>query len=503
VAPADPPAAADAQRLADFLQTVIRTAAEGICVCAPCPHSPPLRFSVWNDRMTELTGYPADEVNRLGWHETVFPDPAVRGRAVARMDRMRDGDDLRQEEWTITCKDGTERVVAISSSRVDAADGPAVVLLVTDVTDRRRAEAEFQQSRARLAMAQRVARLGSFEWDIRTGAVWWSDELYRLFGQDPATYRPSLEGFLALVHPDDRQMIRDHLERAIRDNAPYQYDCRIVRPDGTVWWKRAEGMVERDAAGQPVRLWGTCQDVTERKRAAEARRLEAVGVLAGGIAHEFNNLLTTILGHAELAAMELPDPSPGRSHLGPIREASERAADLCRQLLAYAGKGRLVVGAVDMGQVVRDAVQGLDPGTPVRLDLAPQLPTVRGDPDQLRQMAANLLVNAAEAVSETRGAVRVTTRRARLDVAAAAHLRPAPGVPAGDYVLLEVADEGQGMDEATLARVFEPFFSTKFPGRGLGLPVVLGVTRAHGGGLDLDSRPGRGTTVRVYLPVSG
>jgi signal transduction histidine kinase len=152
--------------------------------------------------------------------------------------------------------------------------------------------------------------------------------------------------------------------------------------------------------------------------------------------------------------------------------------------------------------VAREAAQGLDPGTPVRLDLAPQLPAVRGDPDQLRQMAANLLVNAAEAVAETRGTVRVATRRARLDVAAAAHLHPAPGVPAGDYVLLEVADQGGGMDEATLARAFEPFFSTKFPGRGLGLPVVLGVARAHGGGVDLDSRPGRGTAARVYLPAS-
>jgi two-component system, cell cycle sensor histidine kinase and response regulator CckA len=491
----------DDGRVAGFLQAVIRTAAEGICVCAPCPHFPFLRFSVWNDRMTELTGYTMEEINRLGWYQTVYPGPAVRDRAVERMARMRDGDDLRQEEWTVTRKDGTERVLAMSTSRIETDTGPAVVALMTDVTERERAEAALRRSEARLAMAQQIARLGSWEWDIRSGAVWWSDELYRLFAQDPATFRPSLEAFMALVHPGDRELVRDHLERSVRDGASYQYECRIVRPDGSMWWKRAEGVVERDPSGRAVRAWGTCQDVTERRRAAEARRLEAVGVLAGGIAHEFNNLLTAVLGHAEMAEMEMPAAGPGRRHLGPIREAAGRATELCRQMLAYAGKGRLVVGAVDLGQVVREAAEAVGPAPPVRQKLAPDVPTVRGDPEQLRQLAANLLANATEAVAGTAGRVGVAIRRTRLEAPAAARLRHTPGLPAGEYVVLEVQDEGPGMDELTLGRAFEPFFSTKFPGRGLGLPVVLGVVRAHGGGLEVDSQPGRGTTVRVYLPA--
>jgi signal transduction histidine kinase len=175
---------------------------------------------------------------------------------------------------------------------------------------------------------------------------------------------------------------------------------------------------------------------------------------------------------------------------------------LCRQILAYAGRGRLVVGRVDLSQVAREAAAGLGPDAPLDLDLAADLPPVRGDAEQLRQMVGNLLANAAEATAGTPGRVRLATYWDRLDAKAAARLRHTPGLPPEEYVAVEVRDEGPGMDEATLARAFEPFYSTKFPGRGLGLPVVLGVARGHGGGLDVDTGPGRGTTVRVYLPVA-
>jgi PAS domain S-box-containing protein len=462
--------------------------------------------------MTELTGYTLEEINRLGWYQTLYPEPEVRARVIERMARMRVGDDLRQEEWTIRRKDGTERVLAMSTSRVEAAGTEAVVALMTDVTDRKRAEEELRRSEARLSMAQQVAGLGSWEWDLGTGAVWWSAELYRLFGLDPSVFRPSLDRYLALVHPDDRPQARDCLERTLRDGAPYQYEYRIMRADGSIRWKRAHGVLERGPGGAPARLWGTAQDVTDEREAAaarraleenlrEARQLEALGALAGGIAHEFNNLLTTILGHAELALADLPTRSPIRGHLRPIQEGALRAAELCRQMLACAGKGRRFVGPVNLEEVVREAAATVTPAVSVDWDL--RLPTrtvALGDADQLRQMAANLLTNAAE-VTPKDDVVRVAIGRVTLDADHAARLRPSPDVLAGEYVLFEVCDPGPGMDEATLARAFEPFFSTKFPGRGLGLPVVLGVVRAHGGGLEVDTRPGHGTIVRVYLPI--
>jgi signal transduction histidine kinase len=366
---------------------------------------------------------------------------------------------------------------------------------------------------ARLAEAQRVAHLGSWEWDIRTGLVWWSDELYRRYGKDSATYQPTVDGYLAIVHPDDRARVMAALSAVQEAGAAITSDHRFLRPDGGTGWSHMNALVERDAAGVAVRMWGTCQDVTEQKRQAdarraledqlrEARRLESIGVLAGGIAHEFNNLLTTILGHADLAEAEVPRASAARAHLEPIRRAGQRAAELCRQMLAYAGKGRLVVGRVDLSGAARDAAAGLGPDAPLDLDLAADLPPVRGDAEQLRQMVGNLLTNAAEAVAGTGGRIRLATFWDRLDARAVARLRHTPGLPPEEYVALEVRDEGPGMDEATMARAFEPFFSTKFPGRGLGLPVVLGVVRGHGSGLHVESEPGRGTTVRVYLPVA-
>jgi signal transduction histidine kinase len=318
---------------------------------------------------------------------------------------------------------------------------------------------------------------------------------------------------MAIVHPDDRDRVAAARAAVQGAGTTITSDHRFVRPDGGVGWSHMTALVERDAAGVAVRLWGTCQDVTEQRHQAdarraledqlrEARRLESIGVLAGGIAHEFNNLLTTILGHTDLAEAEVPRAGAARAHLEPIREAGRRAADLCRQMLAYAGKGRLVVGRVDLSQAAGEAAAGLGPDAPLDVDLAADLPPVRGDAEQLRQMVGNLLTNAAEAVAGSAGRIRLATYWDRLDAKGVARLRHTPGLPPEEYVALEVTDTGPGMDEATLARAFEPFYSTKFPGRGLGLPVVLGVVRGHGGGLEVESEPGGGTKVRVYLPVA-
>jgi len=498
-------------RSVDFLQTVIHTAAEGICVCTSSPNYPFVTFSVWNDRMTELTGYTMAEINEVGWYQTLYPDADVRERAIGRMERMRHGHDLRQEEWTITRKDGSLRVLAMSTSVVGSESPPAVVAMMSDVTERQRAEEALRGSESRLAMSQRLAHMGSFEWDIASGKVWWSDELYRIYGRDPASFRPTLETFLAAMHPDDIEAAKACLQRTLHDNAPYAYELRILRPDGSIRWKRAEGVLDRDARGVPVRLRGICQDITEAKQAAdheraleeqlsEARRLESIGVLAGGIAHEFNNLLTAILGHAELLEAELPAQSKTAEHIPPIREAGNRAADLCRRMLAYAGKSRLVVGKVDLQKLVRDAISQTRVGIPVAFEPASSATFISGDIEQLRQLVGNLLANAVEAAVKN---LRVTIGFESLDAGSIRRLYFAGSLAPGHTVFLEIQDDGPGMSPETLARAFEPFFTTKFPGRGLGLPVVLGVVRVHSGGLHIESSPGNGTTVRVYFQSAG
>ena len=256
---------------------------------------------------------------------------------------------------------------------------------------------------------------------------------------------------------------------------------------------------------------GVCivRDVTERKRMdqrlSQTQKLESVGLLAGGVAHDFNNLLMGILGNSSLALDNLDDPALLERALLDISRASERAADLTRQLLAYAGKGRFVTEHVDLSRVVREILPLVEGSflTKVELvlELPGNLPTTRADRTQLSQIVMNMLINAAEAIGEKGGIVKLTTGARHFS----ADQRPrylAEAEVRGDYVTLEVTDNGIGMDPATLRRIFDPFFTTKFLGRGLGLSAVLGIIRGHKGAIRVESSPGCGTTFELLFPSS-
>jgi signal transduction histidine kinase/integral membrane sensor domain MASE1/CheY-like chemotaxis protein len=263
------------------------------------------------------------------------------------------------------------------------------------------------------------------------------------------------------------------------------------------------------------RIW-SFRDLTERRRAEEerqrleqqvqhAQKLESLGVLAGGIAHDFNNLLVAIMGNADLAAGALDPGHPAHDLVDEVIRASQRAGDLCQQMLAYAGKGRVAVGAVDLNEVVQEMGEllgvSISKGADLRLELEPGLPPVQADVVQLRQVVLNLLTNASDALARGRGEIRMCTYRTgpeTFDPAASV----LDGRPIGRVlVALEVADTGEGMDDATRARIFDPFFSTKAQGRGLGLAAVLGIVRGHRGTLELWSEPGKGTRMRILLPA--
>ena len=225
----------------------------------------------------------------------------------------------------------------------------------------------------------------------------------------------------------------------------------------------------------------------------QAQKLESLGLLAGGVAHDFNNLLTGILGNASLVLEMLSPPEPERGMLEDVVRASERAAELTRQLLAYAGKGKFVVQPVHLSEVVREIGQLVRSSIPrqveLNMNLPPDLPVVEADPSQMQQLVMNLVINAAEAIGDKTGTVEVTTGVRRI---ANRH---------GIYVCLEVRDTGCGMDAQTREQIFDPFFTTKFTGRGLGLAAVQGIVRSHDGTIDVDSHPGQGSTFRICLPA--
>jgi nitrogen-specific signal transduction histidine kinase/CheY-like chemotaxis protein len=260
---------------------------------------------------------------------------------------------------------------------------------------------------------------------------------------------------------------------------------------------------------------GVAIDITERREAEDARlvlerrlleaqKAESLALLAGGVAHDFNNLLACVLGGASLVAAELAPGSPARQPLGQIEKAARRGSDLTRQMLAYAGKGAVVLEHVDLNAVVeemRDILRvSLGPRVTVRCELAAGLPLVEADPVQVRQVVMNLMINAAEAMGGLDGTITAQTGQTVLDDAALHAAHHGPDSEPGPHVFIEVSDTGCGMDATTLARIFDPFFSTKLAGRGLGLAAVLGIVRGHRGALAVESAPGRGTRFRVLLP---
>ena len=287
-----------------------------------------------------------------------------------------------------------------------------------------------------------------------------------------------------------------------KDGTPFHVEVRIMpirAPDGRLshWIGVQRDITARiEAAAERERLEGLLR---------EKQKFESLGVLAGGIAHDFNNLLTIILGNASLARGNAGSPQALEQNLQFIESAVLRAADLCRQMLAYSGKGRFAVRPLHLNPILRETAElvrdSAAHGRTLELELADPLPAVRADATQLKQVAMNLLLNAAEATEAVAGRIRISTRREPLDSARLARARLGAELPAGDYLVLEVADNGCGIPAEIQDRLFDPFFTTKFTGRGLGLAAVLGIVRAHHGAIEVESRPGEGACFRILLPA--
>ncbi len=384
-----------------------------------------------------------------------------------------------------------------------------VLGLSREVQERRKAEKALHRSEARyrtlVAATSSVVfhtdSNGSFaepqsSWEEFTGQKW-----------------PEYGGFggLQALHPEDREEVEALWREAVKTGEPFRAEARL--------WNAAGGayrwcILRASALGEgAAREWvGTAMDIDGRRRLEDqlrqTQKLESLGILAGGVAHDFNNLLVGILGNASLALESLSSSHPAREMLRDVVAASESAAHLTRQLLAYAGKGKFVVEPVDLSDLVRQIASLIQATIPknvqLRLELKPRLPCVEADQSQLQQLVMNLVINGAEAVPEDQpGTVMVTTGAQEVDED---YIRttflPGEIVP-GEYVSLEVHDSGSGIPEDVLAKMFDPFFTTKFTGRGLGLAAVHGIVRGHRGALKVYSTPGQGTTFKVLFPASG
>jgi len=384
----------------------------------------------------------------------------------------------------------------------------------------RRVTAELDQSHQQFSLLFHQAPIGYLVLD-EVGLIREVNETFcRMVNQERSALIDS--PFSECMEGDDRGVFLARYRAFFKNPGGKNLEALILRVRGPAFYAHIEGAVigspmeSRQAKGKPQLLLAVT-DITGRKWAEDKRlqlerqmqqtqKLESLGVLAGGIAHDFNNLLAIILGNASLALDDLPARSPAYDSLQAIEETALRAAELCRQMLAYSGKGRFVVENIRLGDLIGDMVSllkaSISKKAVLNLNLKESLTPLRGDPSQVRQVVMNLVINASEALGERGGAITLSTgvMECSTDDLGDAYLdeRPAEGL----YVWLEVADSGCGMDRETQRRMFEPFFTTKFTGRGLGLSAVLGIVRGHKGGLKIDSTPGQGTTFRVFFPVA-
>jgi two-component system cell cycle sensor histidine kinase/response regulator CckA len=339
-----------------------------------------------------------------------------------------------------------------------------------------------------------------------------------LTGWSPEDFVAGHVHFRDLIHPDDLARVREVTRLAVQERRSMEVECRIRTRDGEEKWVLSRGRATFGDKQLPI-VEGLVIDITAQKKSEQAglelerkllegQKLESLGLLAGGIAHDFNNLLSAILGNAGLARLNLPPGIGIDEQLAAIESASQRAAELCRQMLAYAGKGRFVVEPADLSTLTQDLLPLLRISivrqAVVDLQLAPGLPAVMADATQIRQIVMNLVLNGSDAIASAPqpnyGTITVKTGLARVDTTTLASCVTGSNLPAGDYVFLEVRDTGGGMTSDVKAKIFDPFFTTKFAGRGLGLAAVLGIVRSHSGALLVETVPGQGSMFRLLLP---
>jgi two-component system, cell cycle sensor histidine kinase and response regulator CckA len=471
-----------AQKAAEHkYRRVIATAGEGICMIDPAG-----RAEFVNRRMAEMLGYDFAATPTVDSRDLIFDEDRDTARALFHR--------RRELELRLRRSDGSALWTRISASPVLGEGG--ALWMVTDISERIAGEQKLR----RLAEANIIGVLtadpekvidansifldmvGYTREDLEAGRVRWPE-------MTPAEYE----------HLDRRA-----LAELIEQGACRPFEKELFRKDGS----RVSVLIGGALVSDKPNWLCFVLDLTERNLAEQAlrsvRHMESIGFLAAGVAHNLNNLLVSVIGSASLL-MESNLPPDDSQLAEDILKSGERAADLTRQLLAYAGKGGYMVQPVAVSSVIEGLATVFRASVPKRIDLryhlASELPPIEADESHIRQLVTDLVINASEAIDGGSGSIDVATRilnvngNGRRIASGVGELRP------GRYIVIEVADTGGGMDDHTRARLFDPFFTTKFTGRGLGLAAVAGIVRSHRGAIEVASEHGKGSTFRVYLPA--
>ena len=446
----------------------------------------PIALRSWGRSLDEIVGRTTDEIFP-GAHAVETFLPVVREIMETGTPR----------EWEVDFPE-TGQILRMVSFPV----GESFISTGFDVTELRTKEREVENTLQRLRQAVRAGNVGLWDWDLRTDRVHYSDEWKRQLGHAPHEIEDALSEWRDRVHPDDLADALESVRAAIEGAVPaHEIVLRMRHREGSYRWILAQSSFILDEDGRPVRMLGSHIDITDRKRLEDrvlhTQKLESLGTLAAGIAHDFNNLLTAIIGNLSLIQEMGPSDPLGVESLAEVERAAQRAQGLTNQLLTFAKGGAPVREVASIRELIEEAASFVTRGSRSRcvFSIPEDLANVEVDVGQLSQVITNLVINADQAMNAG-GEIRIEASNARVERSDVEGLAPGP------YVRLSISDDGCGIDAEALEHVFDPFYTTKSDGSGLGLATSYAIVSEHGGRIEVESEVGRGTTFTVHLPAS-
>jgi PAS domain S-box-containing protein len=468
-----------------------------------------------NPAFCKMTGFSREELIGIRAPFPYWPPEEYERNQAALNATIKDN--LINFELTLMRRNGQRFPVIVSPSAVTNQAGETVSYCATvkDITERNRADEALRRSEAQFRTLTESAPILIYFADQDGNCIYVNRRWCQAAGMTQE--EASGQGWLNALHEEDRSQFGELWWRSVASGGTWGFEYRFDDRAGQVTWVYGTAAPILAENGKLVGYVGTNVDMTATRQAKierelldrkmqETQKLESLGVLAGGIAHDFNNLLAAILGNASVARLKLPPDSPAHDCIENINEASRRAADLCKQMLAYSGQGHFVVQTLDLGELVKQTAQmlqiSINKKSVLQYHLESGLPPVQVDATQLQQVIMNLVINASEAIGDHGGVIRISTGLVKVDLNYRGTNLQAPDLPLGDYVFLDVTDNGSGMSAETKTRIFDPFFTTKFTGRGLGLAAVQGIVRGHKGAMKVESTLGSGTTFKLLFPAA-
>ncbi len=381
-----------------------------------------------------------------------------------------------------------------------------ISLLEEEISQHKHYREQAEQNERRLNKAQTIAHIGSWELDLLSNTLTWSDEVYRIFDMEPNAIQVTYEDFLLLIHPNDKERVSQAYLDSLHNKEPYTVTHRILTQEGAVKYVNAQCETSYDATKKPIISRGTIHDITEQmileKHMVRTEKMEAISRLASGVAHDFNNILGEMLGFAELSLTMLEEPHKITKNMNAILRSGDRATQLIRQILSFSKNHSETKKAIKIKPIIQDAISLLSSGLPKTVDLKTYLEeedsSIYGNAMKIHEAIIHICTNAASAMKNN-GTLSISYSSKETQCEQEGHIGT---IQPGTYAIIKITDTGCGMSENTINHIFDPFFTTKGMGHGsgMGMAIVFGILQDHGADITITSKVWNGTVFQMYIP---